>query len=84
MSINSLPGLSSSIAAPVGNYATGTLASAAQATAAKQASPAPKAEPPPPKTAQPFVLVPTEPLTPKVLAELIGRQLGLNGSGVPQ
>jgi hypothetical protein len=28
-----------------------------------------------PKPAQPFLKVPTEPLTPKVLAELIGRQL---------
>jgi hypothetical protein len=28
-----------------------------------------------PQPPQPFVLAPTEPLTPKVLAELIGRQL---------
>jgi hypothetical protein len=33
----------------------------------------------PAKPQQPFLLVPTEPLSPTVLAELIGRQLSLNG-----
>jgi hypothetical protein len=32
-----------------------------------------------PKPQQPFLLVPTEPLSPTVLAELIGRQISLNG-----
>jgi hypothetical protein len=31
------------------------------------------------KPQQPFILVPTEPLSPTVLAELIGRQISLNG-----
>lgn len=31
----------------------------------------------PPKAAEPFLMVPTEPLTPTVLAELIGRQAPL-------
>jgi hypothetical protein len=35
----------------------------------------------PPKAAQPFLLVPTEPLTPAVLAELVGRQAPLSGQG---
>jgi hypothetical protein len=34
----------------------------------------------PTKPKEPFLLVPTEPLSPTVLAELIGRQLSLNGT----
>ena len=51
-----------------------TQSPAANSTAAfpTQASSAPKPQ-------QPFLLVPTEPLSPTVLAELIGRQISLNG-----
>jgi len=38
---------------------------------------------PPPKPAPPFILVPTEPLTAAVLAELIGRQPPLNEGTAP-
>ncbi|WP_428491375.1 hypothetical protein [Rhodopila sp.] len=34
---------------------------------------------PPAEPKQPFLLVPTIPLSPTVLAELVGRQLSLNG-----
>jgi hypothetical protein len=45
-----------------------------------QAAGAPATSGPATKTPQPFLLVPTEPLTPTVLAELIGRQAPLSGS----
>jgi hypothetical protein len=82
MSIDVIPGLSS-ITGPVGKSA-GTVAVATPGTATPQSTGATNTTSPPPKPNEPFVLVPTEPLTPKVLAELIGRQLGLNGSPVTQ
>jgi hypothetical protein len=83
MSIDAIPGLNS-ITGPVGKSA-GTVAVATQgATTGQPAGTPTSTAAPPPKPTEPFVLVPTEPLTPKVLAELIGRQLGLTGSPVPQ
>ena len=50
----------------------------AQSPAAKSTAVYPP-QPSSPVKPQPFLLVPTEPLSPTVLAELIGRQISLNG-----
>ncbi|WP_428542567.1 hypothetical protein [Rhodopila sp.] len=59
---------------------TSSLPSVAAPSSAGPHTPAdPAAADPPAKPEQPFLLVPTIPLSPTVLAELVGRQLSLNG-----
>lgn len=54
---------------------TTTTNTATQGSATAPASGEPATDPSAKKPAQPFLLIPTEPLTPKVLAELVGLQL---------
>jgi hypothetical protein len=81
MSLITVSGLSRSDANSVGPSAT--VAQAGGVTPSSAATPTagtPAQAPSPTKPQQPFLLVPTEPLSPTVLAELIGRQLSLNGT----
>jgi hypothetical protein len=82
MSFDAVSGISGSSFAPLDRAsavnqaaAAAQLAVGAQATGATSASGAPAPAISLPKPAQPLLLVPTMPLTPAVLAELIGRQL---------
>jgi hypothetical protein len=82
MSINAVSGLSGSDFAslrpsPTVPQVGGVTPRAAATTTAQK--PTEAAPPPPPKPDQPFILVPTVPLSPTVLAELIGRQFSLTG-----
>jgi hypothetical protein len=97
MSIAAISGLSGISLAPPDrpstvNQAAGTTLTATATQSAgvtqipgvTQATGDPATKAPLPKPAQPFILVPTEPLTAAVLAELIGRQPPLNGGTVPR
>jgi hypothetical protein len=85
MSFDAVSGLGGSSLAPLDRASAVTQVAAATQTPA--ATPAPAAAPgepptPPPspaKPGQPVLLVPTEPLSPTVLAELVGRRLSLTG-----
>ncbi len=80
MSINAISGLSGDHINSLGSAVTMPQAPAAiQSSAANATAAYPTQASSPAKPPQPFLLVPTEPLSPTVLAELIGRQLSLNG-----
>jgi hypothetical protein len=81
MSVDAVSGLSGSTLAPLNRAPAVTQVSAAgQTPVATQAS-GETTPPAPVKPAQPLLLVPTQPLSPTVLAELVGRHLSLNGFG---
>jgi hypothetical protein len=80
MSLNAMPGLSGDNINSLGSALTMPHAPAvAQSSAASTTAAYPTQASSPAKPQQPFLLVPTEPLSPTVLAELIGRQISLNG-----
>ena len=80
MSLNAMSGLSGVNMNSLGSALTVPQApTAAQSPAAKSTAVYPTQASSPVKPQQPFLLVPTEPLSPTVLAELIGRQITLNG-----
>ena len=80
MSLNTMSGLSGVNMNSLGSALTVPQAPAvAQSPAAKSTAVYPPQASSPVKPPQPFLLVPTEPLSPTVLAELIGRQITLNG-----
>ena len=80
MSLNAMSGLSGVNMNSLGSAVTVPQApTAAQSPAAKSTAVYPTQASSPVKPQQPFLLVPTEPLSPTVLAELIGRQITLNG-----
>jgi hypothetical protein len=80
MSLNAMSGLSvdniNSLSSPL---TMPHVPAVAQSPAAISTAADPTRVPPPAKPPQPFLLVPTEPLSPTVLAELIGRQISLTG-----
>jgi hypothetical protein len=81
MSIAASSALSGSNFVPLYRAAAVTPAPATAPTAgATQGSGAPAPATSTPKQTQPLLLVPTVPLTAAVLAELVGRQLSLNGA----
>jgi hypothetical protein len=80
MSLNAMSELSGVNMNSLGSALTVPQAPAvAQSPAVKSTAVYPAQASPPVKPQQPFLLVPTEPLSPTVLAELIGRQISLNG-----
>jgi hypothetical protein len=80
MSLNGVSGLSGDNINSLGSPLTMPQAPAvAQSTAANTTAAYPTQASSPAKPQEPFLLVPTEPLSPTVLAELIGRQISLNG-----
>jgi hypothetical protein len=85
MFIDGVSGVSGSGSASLSQASAVTQVSAsAQTAATTQASGQPTTAASAPKPVQPFLLVPTEPLSPTVLAELIGHQLSLNGPTVAE
>jgi hypothetical protein len=80
MSLNAMSGLSADNINSLGSALTGPHApSVAQGPSAISTAAYPTQASSPAKPQQPFLLVPTEPLSPTVLAELIGRQISLTG-----
>jgi hypothetical protein len=84
MSVDAVSGLSGSTFAPLNRAPAVTQVSAATQTPVATRSGVPAqasgetTAAAPAKPAQPLLLVPTQPLSPTVLAELVGRHLSLN------
>jgi hypothetical protein len=80
MSLNAMSALSGDNINSLGSPLTTPRATAvAQSPAANTTAAYPTQASSPAKPQEPFLLVPTEPLSPTVLAELIGRQISLTG-----
>jgi hypothetical protein len=97
MSLDAVSGISGSSLASLDRSSTVTQAAppapgsgptqalgATRASGAVQASGASGTPTQAPMQAQPLLLIPTEPLTPRVLAELIGLQVPLSGTAFGQ
>jgi hypothetical protein len=81
MSVDAVSGLSGSAFAPLNRAPAVTQVSAATKTPVATQASGETTSPAPAKPAQPLLLVPAQPLSPSVLAELIGRHLSLHGFG---
>ena len=78
MSIDTVSAMGGTAYPPLDRISSVTPVSATSSAGTQTSTNLPTADPPA-KPQQPFLLVPTIPLSPTVLAELVGRQLSLNG-----